>query len=176
MADEYGLQRAEELRKILDARVAEADRQERARMLGRAEDGQAAPTPEEETETPVFQEDGELDPAFVEVRRREYSRFGGHWVFTGRYFVTYRRRLPEDGTDPVVYQKPTLPLGPPAGTKIDAEEGRNGFRNRVYRNGPTGETAYRYIVRGSGPTPPAETPAPWLNRSGQFGGWSRDGG
>src|SRR6266508_3361678 len=99
-------ERAVDLRRQLAARIAEVDRQERA-ALGLP---QVDPQQEEhaEEEVPLFDDDGVLDPGFVEVRTREYHTVDGYNVWTGRYIRSYRRRRSEDGTDAVVYARPRL--------------------------------------------------------------------
>jgi hypothetical protein len=170
--------RAIELRRKLDARIAEADREERAALLGARGVEPQPEEPQQQEEAPLFDDDGVLDPAFVEVRTLQFELFGagkghpGHWVSTGRYLRSFRRRRPEDGTEPVVYARPKPQKGPPAGTKHEPDEGLDGLRTRVYKNGAEGPTAYHYNAARAFEVKAEES---WLQRAGRFAGWSRTG-
>jgi hypothetical protein len=173
MADSYGLQRpedearAKELRRLLDARIAEADRADRTAATGA--DEAAEEEAEEQPEETPFLESGALDPAFVEVHTPEYQMSGGRWIGTGRYLVTHRRRRPEDGTEPVAYERAKLKKpDPPAVTWNTYDE----WRKRVVGRGVDGPTSTHMQT---GAAAPDRDTASFTERSSRFAGWSRDG-
>ena len=65
---------------------------------------------DEETVQPL---DPTNDPRFIELRHLETTEYDGFTVLTGRYYSTWRKRLPEDGDDPFIEVQPTPRTLPP---------------------------------------------------------------